>query len=645
MADLDVSHLNVSVDVGQLPKVLEAMIGAIKDSASKIAALEAALAEARSAKENSKPEPSPLDSALRDSVESQTKSLSELQEKLNTFERLDITGALDKVATFESKLADLAERVGQFEVSFKTIEKTQADQRLLLDQADKKAQDATDQLRKIIVDEKQTVDLAIKLNARTEAVETEVAALAKIVTSAEEVLASRYEQIRVELTDSLTRVANDQAQFLARQDAERLPHQDYLAKTNEMVQSLVGSAQRTIASAKFDVARRKAAENMLQAWLHQSGLAVKRRLAVRALTKIFCRKQRESVEKWKWQTKLDSVVAGFQEEINARLPSDPAMILAGSGIAERLVALESDLTATRAEMATTIALEESKNKLIEEFKLMIQSANETLHAAGADSSADYEAKLKLCIETMEEFKSSVIEARDSAGLGLRRMDAGEFASAHDLQKIMTDVLLLWNSMKQLDACKAEKREFEQFALEASNRQPSPSVVSPAAPAVSAAVAAPQTSAAPPAAPPAAAAAPEILEGFSRELSLQSQRIDNLHSFFTSLAEFVEELVLRISTLRGFEGAQLPVFPAALLRVGGGYRPLEAADVEINESANTDSMDRFLRYARSLVSNAAEYSGERRSPPRAVSRGRRELILPADLRLDGATYVPRQQRRN
>jgi hypothetical protein len=52
---------------------------------------------------------------------------------------------------------------------------------------------------------------------------------------------------------------------------------------------------------------------------------------------------------------------------------------------------------------------------------------------------------------------------------LKKTVEGEYASNKDLQKLMTDVLLLWNSMKQLDASKADRSELERLALEYTNK--------------------------------------------------------------------------------------------------------------------------------------------------------------------------------
>ena len=114
-------------------------------------------------------------------------------------------------------------------------------------------------------------------------------------------------------------------------------------------------------------------------------------------------------------------------------------------------------------------------------------------------------------------------------------------------------------------------------------------------------------------------------------------VAGIKSQLEQLAQYLFDLVTKLATMRGIEAARLPNFPSTLTqRLNNG-----AAINDFNPMSDpgfASSAD-LLKYARSLVHGGGSSN---RSPSK--SGGRRELILPAELRLDGAPVINRPHSR-
>ena len=625
MSNLDASQLNLSVDVGQLGKFLESVVSAVKANEEKLTAMEAAQTAAKEQQESKSNE---KEAALKELIESQSKKISELSEKLATLESL--SGG-EKLKTFEGKMADLTDRTAASEVSCKSIEKVLADVRQNIATLERTTHDMSDFSSQTKSDSKKVDETFAALSSRLGEAESSIKAIHDDFDAAESELALRYDAMRNDLKGTLTRIAEEQGAFLERQDSARLPMDKYLEDSNRMIKALVSSAQKTIASAKFDVNRRKAVENMMLAWNHQVGLSHKRNLGTRSLKRELMKKVGSHFSAWKWQTKLDSVVQGFHEAIDEKIPTAEE-IMGGTGFPARVDELEVKVSEHAANIATTQQLDEVKNSMLELVSGHVAALTAAISGGRAEDQESNGSKFTEIFSTLASLSASLSALKEYSETAVGRLDGGEFATAKELQKIMTDVLLLWNAMKQLDASKAEKREFEQLALEISNKAALSTHLQPSADSVKRGSSLPSVTSS------------EDTSNFKMEISSQNERITNVQSMLLALAEFVEELVMRMANMKGIESNRLPVFPHTLVRTGGGFRDMQSSDVQVvggggasHDEVNTsESMDRFLRYARSLVSNSADFARPKNVSRRPASGLKRDLVLPSELRVDGNT---------
>ena len=630
-ANLDVSSLNLSIDVGQLGKFLQGVVGTLKTTEDKLTSMEQNMTKNNEATEAKAVE---REKGLKETIEAQAKTITQLTEKLAT---LEAVGGPARLKEFEEKMLTLSDRTAQTEAGNKNVDKALADLRVQLATMEHTTHDSNDNSKKAQDESKATAALIAGLEARVVSAEATVKKMTEDLIAAEDELSTRYEKIRNELTESLSRVAHDQANFLSKQELQQLPMEQYMKDSASLVQSLVGSAQRTIASAKFDVQRRKAVENIMLAWQQQTGQSQKRLGATRAIKRIMNKKVEQAHNQWKWQTKLDSVVQGFYIAIDEKVPT-PEQILANTGFPDRVADLERRVSSHTDNIATTIQLGDLEKSMLAHVSDQVAALTSAFDSARADDASENQTKFVEAFDSLAGLRRDLNALKSFADATGARLDNGEFATTRELQKLMTDVLLLWNAMKQLDAGKAEKKEFEQLAVELTNKSTIATHMQPTAKAVKEANVLPSAGG-------QLGHVPPDLEEIGATVMSNAQKVAAVQGMLAALSEFVEELVLKISGMRGIEASKLPVFPQTLIRTGGGFRELQGSDVALSSESHTqiaapaadsaESMDRFLRYARSLVGQSSDYARSKSGRPTRPASGRREL--PAELRLDGNTF--------
>merc|ERR1719159_968171 len=122
----------------------------------------------------------------------------------------------------------------------------------------------------------------------------------------------------------------------------------------------------------------------------------------------------------------------------------------------------------------------------------------------------------------------------------------DFSKTKEVQQMMRDILLIWNSIKQLDAAKADKKDVDNFAVEASTRakrveQRFEDIESESATRVQEVV----------------MSMHERLEEIGGRVEENSRAFRHWQQMWESLAGFVEDLVAKIAEIQGFDPSRLP----------------------------------------------------------------------------------------
>merc|ERR1719473_766193 len=122
----------------------------------------------------------------------------------------------------------------------------------------------------------------------------------------------------------------------------------------------------------------------------------------------------------------------------------------------------------------------------------------------------------------------------------------DFSKTKEVQQMMRDILLIWNSIKQLDAAKADKKDVDNFAVEASTRakrveQRFEDIESESATRVQEGV----------------MSMHERLQELGGRVEENSRAFRHWQQMWESLAGFVEDLVAKIAEIQGFDPSRLP----------------------------------------------------------------------------------------
>jgi len=180
------------------------------------------------------------------------------------------------------------------------------------------------------------------------------------------------------------------------------------------------------------------------------------------------KRQRKSMNRWVRSTSIEDLAKRLREEYASQIP-DVQKAIEDSKLGERCDKLDETLNQLRGETCSAVQLDEKmeehknflqlKMELVEDVRLRVEGHGKTLvefdarHSGHAEHAE--EVKTRLC--AFDQHIDGIFEAHQG------------FAPAKDVQTMMRDVLLIWNSIKQLDAAKADKKDMDYFAVESSNR--------------------------------------------------------------------------------------------------------------------------------------------------------------------------------
>lgn len=234
--------------------------------------------------------------------------------------------------------------------------------------------------------------------------------------------------------------------------------------------SLVNYALNFMASAHGE--RRQMALNrgLVVAWKEQTWISARRRMGLTYLRKIFMGRQRGVWDVFNRQMSASIMLKRVEGQYEEQLGSVYKEIEDKSKHLQKHCAKLDDKVATlHDEKAATTSLDAAIAKLssalqeglkalvpinakLEEHEV-VQERHGELHSQHSDSEATLDAKI--------------------SGLGRDLADVIEgcaaFAKSEEVKSMIRDVLLIWNSIKQLDLAKADKKDVDSFALETGSR--------------------------------------------------------------------------------------------------------------------------------------------------------------------------------
>lgn len=215
------------------------------------------------------------------------------------------------------------------------------------------------------------------------------------------------------------------------------------------------------------------AKDLMTVWQQHTWTSLRRRTGIQwlcaSLAGVGKKRQHQFLSRWKRHTSIWTLVKQLREEYIKLIP-DVQKEIEASGLPARVRFLEEFVQTLRTELDSLMeTVKEHSTALavnaewVEKTRVIILDLTQRLDEVDAKV-ADV---LVSCGKRMDEVEARLAVCEKSVDDLSEAQKA--LALAKDVQSIMRDVLLIWNSIKQLDAAKADKKDMDSFALETSKR--------------------------------------------------------------------------------------------------------------------------------------------------------------------------------
>ncbi|CAD7945356.1 unnamed protein product [Amoebophrya sp. A25] len=338
------------------------------------------------------------------------------------------------------------------------------------------------------------------------------------------------------------------------------------------VQNLVKYCLQILSKVQADRKIETDTKNFLHHWREQSWINARRRMGMAALTKFLRSRIKDPFQTWKVQAMYETTIKRITAEYTRRIPDVPKQ-LDELGFPARIENLQDQLSRLNEDKASKDDVADDIEKTVAQFEPIREDIEAIQKDAGETKSTV--STLDSSISAAKDLVASVDESAKIAASKVEMLKEAleaNYAQNTEVQAMVKDVLLIWYSIKQLDATKADKKDMEAYALESINREK-------------------------------ASVREEVMskneemrgelgnmqgnvEDIGRGFNEQQTQFVNLQQMLGNLASFVEELVVKIAEMQGVE-------------VSGG------AEKPASSMTNMEEMENWLHYAKGVVDQSLE----------------------------------------
>lgn len=300
--------------------------------------------------------------------------------------------------------------------------------------------------------------LAVNSN-RVDSAEKTVASNSEAQKALEDSVSRKYERLWEDVLRAIEEMKGDQLEVLRRELQER-----YDSSRSE-TKSMVKYALDFMASAHGDRRQMAINKNLILAWKEQTWISARRRMGLASLHKLTMSRQRSvfnrfvvtTVTEAKTSQLCDRLRRQYDEQLSqlAKKTEDGENTLSWSvqGLSEQVSTLRhekcstEDLTKVRSEMREELKAIGTLNvKLNEHGQILTNNAEE--HRAHREAESTLGKQL----------------AETSSGLQDLTELSSTLAKNEDVNNMIRDILMIWNSLKSIDATKADREYVENFAI-------------------------------------------------------------------------------------------------------------------------------------------------------------------------------------
>jgi len=318
--------------------------------------------------------------------------------------------------------------------------------------------------------------------SQTDAITQEIGSSTRAVQEAQESLresvSKKYERLWQDVLHAIEEFKDNQLQEL-RAELDRKTARDTGS-------TLVNHALQLMASATAERKQVGLCKQLVVAWKEQTWISARRRVGILLLHRIACRRQQSILSRWGRAAHFSYIAGQLRSEYNSMLP-DVQQIISDSGLEEQCIGLENRLTslmemvdgkcsAISSDMECALRKQEEffETRLVE-----LQVAQEKLARADSveklteqltqDLTEQFTSQLRDQSTRHEQMFASVSEQIEASGVTLAN-SLESTAKSKEVQSIVSDVMVMWNSIKHLDASKVDRKDVDSMLLESSARE-------------------------------------------------------------------------------------------------------------------------------------------------------------------------------
>ncbi|PHJ21228.1 mediator complex subunit med9 [Cystoisospora suis] len=273
-----------------------------------------------------------------------------------------------------------------------------------------------------------------------------------------ESVASKYDKLWHEVVTALekmnsTELSNFQLEVSKRSQQSEL-------RVQQLVSYAIGLATR----AARDRREADVKKAVISRWKERAWIGARQRMACRSLSRLFRIHLRRHFTRFEHVIAWETQVNRLKQEFSNSLPDVRSIVR--DTVKVRIDALESRLTDEQSFIEQVKEEVRRLNTKAQEFQVATEELNDRSACASQalrELRADLDQEMEKDLYKEERLRKAEELVNDIA----EKMS--QVARQDEMQGIMKDVLLIWTAVKQLDAAKADKRELDAFANEASTR--------------------------------------------------------------------------------------------------------------------------------------------------------------------------------
>jgi hypothetical protein len=318
-----------------------------------------------------------------------------------------------------------------------------------------------EEFRRQIADFREKVDA---VPARLAEMEGTVSTVSLAQEALEDSVSRKYEKLWTDLMHAIDEMRETQMEELK---SEIINNQTSAQKE---AASLVGHAMTFMASAHTERRKMVAARSLLVAWKDQMMISARRRMGITLLHKMLLRRERNGFDSWRASHKIGTLCDRLNSQYTEQLKDVYEEIKAGdTQLNKRCDRIDSEVATHGGAKADKRSLDDAVADLRKFVNLELQAIQE-LQTTQQDHGNTIQKHAELHgahMKTEDNLGRNLSVVGQDLATTMERIKV--LADKTEVKSMISDILMIWNSIKQLDTSKADKKDVDSFALETGNR--------------------------------------------------------------------------------------------------------------------------------------------------------------------------------